>query len=274
MTATSMPRSRTCVLRGIVMSASTSGGASRGRQSADASMRDLRRRAAKMAGVPVPPADPPDHRRRSRFLTIGAAVVVVAALAVGLFLGSRPLPVPAAQAPTATPSPSASTTEQSALAGLHIVLDPGHNGGNAGAPDEMAKQVDDGRGGRKACNTAGTSTTDGYPEHAFSWDVAQRTRDLLETAGAEVTLTRDRRRRCRPVRGRAGPLGAGARRRRARLAARRRCRQPGGGRLLRHRLGPAPQRRPGAALPRAGDARCSTRSGGPASRRRRPTPRP
>ncbi|GAA1624376.1 N-acetylmuramoyl-L-alanine amidase [Georgenia ruanii] len=124
-------------------------------------------------------------------LTLGAAVVVVAALAVGLVLGSRPLPRPAAQTPTAAPSPSVSMTEQPALAGLHIVLDPGHNGGNAAAAAEMAQQVDAGRGSRKPCNTVGTSTAGGYPEHAFAWDVAQRARGLLEAAGAAVTLTRD-----------------------------------------------------------------------------------
>ncbi|WP_211489931.1 N-acetylmuramoyl-L-alanine amidase [Georgenia thermotolerans] len=122
---------------------------------------------------------------------IGAAVVVLAAVAIGLFIGSRPLPAPPTQAPAASPSPSPSVNERSALAGLRVVLDPGHNGGNAAAPAEMAQQVDNGRGGRKHCNTAGTSTAGGYPEHAFAWDVAQRTRDLLQAAGAEVTLTRD-----------------------------------------------------------------------------------
>ena len=37
-----------------------------------------------------------------------------------------------------------------------VVLDPGHNGGNAGAPAAINRQVPDGRGGTKACNTTGT----------------------------------------------------------------------------------------------------------------------
>ncbi len=139
--------------------------------------------------MPVPPADSPDRHRRTRVLVVVAAVIGVVAIGVGLFLGSRPLPV--ATAPlVAAPSPAPTTSAPSSLAGLHIVLDPGHNGGNAAAAREMATLVDDGRGGRKACNTVGTSTADGYPEHAFTWDVAQRARALLEEAGAQVTLTR------------------------------------------------------------------------------------
>jgi N-acetylmuramoyl-L-alanine amidase len=70
------------------------------------------------------------------------------------------------------------------------VLDPGHNGGNAGHPAQINAPVPDGRGGTKPCNTTGTATDAGYPEHAFTWDVALRTRALLEAAGVEVVLTR------------------------------------------------------------------------------------
>jgi N-acetylmuramoyl-L-alanine amidase len=142
-----------------------------------------------MASVPVPSADSPDHHRRARLWVVIAAVVGVAAIGLGLFFGSRPLPGPTAPA-TAASGPAPTTSESSSLEGVHVVLDPGHNGGNAAAAGEMAALVDDGRGGRKACNTAGTSTTDGYAEHAFTWDVALRTRALLEEAGARVTLTR------------------------------------------------------------------------------------
>jgi N-acetylmuramoyl-L-alanine amidase len=71
-----------------------------------------------------------------------------------------------------------------------VVLDPGHNGGNATHTAAIARQVPDGAGGTKACNTTGTSTDAGYPEHAFTWDVALRTRALLEAAGITVVLTR------------------------------------------------------------------------------------
>src|SRR5690242_3600524 len=52
-----------------------------------------------------------------------------------------------------------------------VVLDPGHNGGNAANPLEINRLVPDGRGGRKPCNTTGTATDSGYPEHAFNFDV-------------------------------------------------------------------------------------------------------
>jgi N-acetylmuramoyl-L-alanine amidase len=76
-----------------------------------------------------------------------------------------------------------------ALAGKVIVIDPGHNGGNAAHPDEINKQVKIGNGS-KACDTTGTSTGDGYSEHAFTWDVSNRLAKLLRARGAKVTLTR------------------------------------------------------------------------------------
>jgi N-acetylmuramoyl-L-alanine amidase len=72
-----------------------------------------------------------------------------------------------------------------------VVLDPGHNGGNAAHPEIINAPVPDGRGGTKPCNTTGTATDAGYPEHAFTWDVALRTRALLTAAGVGVVLTRD-----------------------------------------------------------------------------------
>jgi N-acetylmuramoyl-L-alanine amidase len=50
--------------------------------------------------------------------------------------------------------------------------------------------VPDGAGGTKPCNTTGTETNAGYPEHAFTWDVALRMRDKLTAAGVRVVLTR------------------------------------------------------------------------------------
>lgn len=72
-----------------------------------------------------------------------------------------------------------------------VVLDPGHNGGNAAAPAVINRLVPDGRGQRKPCNTTGTATNAGYAEHAFTWDVAQRVRDLLTAQGITVLLTRN-----------------------------------------------------------------------------------
>lgn len=47
-----------------------------------------------------------------------------------------------------------------------------------------------GYGVYKACNTTGTATDAGYPEHAYTWDVALRTRAILEQHGVRVILTR------------------------------------------------------------------------------------
>ncbi|HEY1842487.1 MAG TPA: Rv3717 family N-acetylmuramoyl-L-alanine amidase [Mycobacterium sp.] len=74
------------------------------------------------------------------------------------------------------------------LAGMTVVLDPGHNGV---ADSSISRQVPNGRGGTKACNTSGTATNDGYPEHSFTWDVALHIRDALEQLGVRTAMTRD-----------------------------------------------------------------------------------
>ena len=100
---------------------------------------------------------------------------------------------------SATPTPPASGAPRTAitgprttgaLAGAVVVLDPGHDGGNARAPGVINRLVDIGTG-RKACDTAGTETAAGYPEHAFTWDLATRLAARLRAAGARVVLTRD-----------------------------------------------------------------------------------
>ena len=75
------------------------------------------------------------------------------------------------------------------LAGAVIALDPGHNGGNASHAAEIARPVWIGNG-YKPCNQVGTSTRGGYPEHAFTFDVALRVKASLEHLGAKVYLTR------------------------------------------------------------------------------------
>lgn len=146
-------------------------------------------------------------------------LVVAAVLLAGC--GGAPVPTPAAStsAPssttvipltrgpggattTTTPAPTTTASEQ-----LVVVLDPGHNGRNGANPAEINRQVPDGRGGTKACNTTGTETDAGYPEHAFTWDVSQRVRPVLEAAGVRVVLTRpddDGVGPCVDERGRAG----------------------------------------------------------------------
>ncbi len=70
------------------------------------------------------------------------------------------------------------------------MLDPGHNGGNGSHPAEINRQVPAGRGQTKPCNTTGTATNAGFPEHAFTWDVAQRVGKALAGKGIRVVYTR------------------------------------------------------------------------------------
>ncbi len=93
---------------------------------------------------------------------------------------------------TVTPSPAPSTSASSVAPapGKVVVLDPGHNGGNASHPAEINRQVPAGRGQTKPCNTTGTATNAGYPEHAFTFDVARRVGDALAAKGIRVVYTR------------------------------------------------------------------------------------
>jgi N-acetylmuramoyl-L-alanine amidase len=111
---------------------------------------------------------------------------------------------------TATPPPSPAPIEPAPV----VVLDPGHNGANAEHPEVVGAPVPDGAGGTKPCNTTGTATDGGFPEHAFAWDIALRVRDLLAAGGVSVVLTRPDDNGvgpCVDVRGRlAGEVGAAA----------------------------------------------------------------
>ncbi|MGW4365317.1 N-acetylmuramoyl-L-alanine amidase [Nocardia takedensis] len=101
------------------------------------------------------------------------AAVVVAASAV--------LPAAAHADPAA---PDMSTK----LAGRTIFLDPGHQGSGHG--ENLARQVDNGRGGTKDCQTTGMTTLNGIPEHTITWNVAQLVKSSLESLGARVVLSR------------------------------------------------------------------------------------
>lgn len=124
-----------------------------------------------------------------------AYLLTMAALLVLAGCGTPVPPAPAAPAPPPSPIPSTPVAPlradpAAAKPPPTVVLDPGHNGGNAEAPSKINRLVPDGRGGKKACNTTGTSTDDGYPEHALNWDVALRVRDALAAHGVRVLLTR------------------------------------------------------------------------------------
>lgn len=104
------------------------------------------------------------------------------------------LPAPVSSQPATTakkPSPSTPPTTNKTLAGTTIVLNPGHNGGNASNTAAINRQVPAGFGEYKACDTTGTETNAGYPEHAFNWDVSLRVRTLLRARGVQVILTRN-----------------------------------------------------------------------------------
>jgi N-acetylmuramoyl-L-alanine amidase len=97
------------------------------------------------------------------------------------------------------------------LAGRVVVIDPGHQLGNASFPSQVNAPVEAG-GFTKPCNTTGTATNAGYPEATFTWQVAQVLRRLLERAGARVLLTRTTNSAsawgpCVDARGRAGNPG-------------------------------------------------------------------
>ena len=91
----------------------------------------------------------------------------------------------------ASPSSAApSTPPPNPLAGKVVVIDPGHNGGNAADPAAVNALVPMGFGQYKACDTTGTEGNDGYSEHAFTFDVSERLEALLSAHGIKVIMTR------------------------------------------------------------------------------------
>lgn len=78
-------------------------------------------------------------------------------------------------------------TAHASIEGMSVFLDPGHNGSNDAS---INSQVPDGRGGTKDCQTTGTATIDGYPEHSFDWDVALRVQAALERNGVHTEMSR------------------------------------------------------------------------------------
>ncbi|GGG05914.1 hypothetical protein GCM10007304_20000 [Rhodococcoides trifolii] len=106
-------------------------------------------------------------------------LVTAAGLCAGVFLASAVTTAPLAQAAPAT------GTE---LAGKTVFLDPGHQGTNH--TENLSKQVSDGRGGTKDCQTTGMTALGGTPEHTITWNVAQLVKTSLESVGAKVVMSR------------------------------------------------------------------------------------
>lgn len=98
----------------------------------------------------------------------------------------RPAPSPVSSAVGLSSTPDSLSGALTALKGKTIYLDPGHAG--TAPPAELT--ADDGRGGVKSCNTSGTASDDGWPEHTFTWEIAGQLRGILESAGATVIMSR------------------------------------------------------------------------------------
>ena len=75
----------------------------------------------------------------------------------------------------------------SSVAGRIVFLDPGHNGANDAS---ISRQVPTGRGGTKDCQTTGTSTDGGFPEHTFNWEVVLLIREALTQLGVRTAMSR------------------------------------------------------------------------------------
>jgi len=89
----------------------------------------------------------------------------------------------------ASSSLAAPTTQAApgSVAGMIVFLDPGHNGANDAS---LTKQVPNGRGGTKDCQTSGTSTDSGFAEHTFNWDTVLLIRQKLTDLGVRTAMSR------------------------------------------------------------------------------------
>jgi len=163
----------------------------------------------------------PAPRRSPRRVLVAVALVVGVALAVtgGVAAWQRwtadaaaqcgtpvvqgpaslvtPGPTPASTPSPRTPTPSVSKPAVPAspspnpakpLAGKTVVVDPGHNAKYGKANRVL---VPSGNGKTKACNSSGTATSGGWPEHTFNWLQANALADELRALGATVVLTRE-----------------------------------------------------------------------------------
>ncbi len=74
------------------------------------------------------------------------------------------------------------------LAGTTVFLDPGHQGSAAG--HRLDAQVPDGRGGKKDCQTTGSTSVNGVPEHTVNWQITRLVKAGLESQGVKVVLSR------------------------------------------------------------------------------------
>lgn len=107
-----------------------------------------------------------------------------------LLVAVSPVVATSSSPPTTAARSAAIAGDTRPLAGQKVVVDPGHQLGNSRHLRKTTALVGDGAGGRKACNTTGTTTDAGYPEATFAWQVAVGVRDRLRRLGATVLMTR------------------------------------------------------------------------------------
>lgn len=108
--------------------------------------------------------------------------VVLGAVSAGI------LALTVTTASVASAAPAAEESSGSELSGKTVFLDPGHQG--TGHSRDLGRQVDDGRGGTKDCQTTGMTTVGGVPEHTITWNVSQLVKSSLESLGATVVTSR------------------------------------------------------------------------------------
>ena len=120
--------------------------------------------------------------------TVGVATTCLAGMA-GTASG---IPGPTASSASAVTRPAGHAAGPS-LRGKVVLLDPGHNLGDWSSKNRAVinRKVNIGTGW-KACQTAGTVTSSGYKESAFTMSVALYVKARLEARGATVFLTRPR----------------------------------------------------------------------------------
>jgi N-acetylmuramoyl-L-alanine amidase len=132
-------------------------------------------------------------------LAVAAAAIVVAvsAGAVSPVVASPVVASPVVASPVvasnaaagAGPAQARSGKAPLPLAGKIIGIDPGHNGRNWVDPAFIDHLIWNGRQW-EACDTTGTSTSSGYPEPRFTFNVAMYLAADLRADGAKVVLTR------------------------------------------------------------------------------------
>jgi N-acetylmuramoyl-L-alanine amidase len=88
---------------------------------------------------------------------------------------------------TAPPAAAQPANRPANIAGAIVFLDPGHSGTTDAS---MTRQVPDGRGATKDCDTADSAVDNGYPEHTFDWDVVLRIREALTQLGVRTAMSR------------------------------------------------------------------------------------